>query len=348
MKQDKPTSIDIAYRAGVSQSTVSRALRNSPLVSQETRDRVQAIARELNYHVDKMASNLRSQATRTIALLLCEDPTSDDSLINPFFLSMLGSITRATARQGYDLLVSFQQLTEDWHAQYEDAHRADGIILLGYGDYIDVKPKLDRLQEAGAHFTLWGPALKDLPGHSVGCDNHQGGFLAGEHLIKQGRTKIAFLGDASRHFPEFRERYLGCADALASYDLSLNPHLQEDAENLEESGYQACQQLLQSGQDFDALLAASDLIAIGAIKALQEAGIEVPGQVAVVGFDDIPSSAYVNPPLTTVLQDTSAAGELLVDNLLAQIRGESTGTQLLEPRLVVRQSCGCQATQPEG
>jgi alanine racemase len=182
----------------------------------------------------------------------------------------------------------------------------------------------------------------------VGCDNHQGGFLAGEHLIKQGRTKIAFLGDASRHFPEFRERYLGCADALASYDLSLNPHLQEDAENLEESGYQACQQLLQSGQDFDALLAASDLIAIGAIKALQEAGIEVPGQVAVVGFDDIPSSAYVNPPLTTVLQDTSAAGELLVDNLLAQIRGESTGTQLLEPRLVVRQSCGCQATQPEG
>jgi DNA-binding LacI/PurR family transcriptional regulator len=103
----KATSFDIAYRAGVSQSTVSRALRHSPLVSEETRKKIQEIAKELNYTVDKNASSLRSQTSTTLALLLFEDPTSDDSLVNPFFLSMLGSITRECGVQGYDLLVSF-------------------------------------------------------------------------------------------------------------------------------------------------------------------------------------------------------------------------------------------------
>lgn len=346
MPQEKPTSIDIAYRAGVSQSTVSRALRNSPLVSEATREKVQAIAKELNYQVDKQASNLRSQSTRTLALLLCEDPTSDESNINPFFLSMLGSITRAAARRDYDLLVSFQQLSEDWHAQYEEAHRADGIILLGYGDYLSAKPKFERLRDSGARFILWGPELDELKGHSTGCDNHLGGYLAAEHLIKQGRTNIAFFGDTSRNCPEFRDRYLGHADALAESKIALNPYLQEDAENLKDSGYQACQRLLQSGRPFDAILAASDLIAIGAINALQEAGFSVPEKVAVMGFDDITSSAYVTPPLTTVLQDTGLAGEMLVENLLAQINGETPNSVLLTPQLIVRESCGATLSAP--
>ena len=160
MKDDKPTSFDIAFRAGVSQSTVSRALRNSPLVNEETRLKVQQIARELNYKVDKNASSLRSQQTKTIALLLCEDHGTGNSLINPFFLSMLGSITRATASRGFDLLISFQQFSEDWHADYEDANRADGIIFLGYGDYETFVKKLTYLTEVGAHFITWGQCLK--------------------------------------------------------------------------------------------------------------------------------------------------------------------------------------------
>src|SRR5579863_5539481 len=107
----KATSIDIAYLAGVSQSTVSRALRGSPTVSEETRKRIEEIAHKLNYRVDKYASNLRTQQSHTIALLFFEDPTPDDSLINPFFLAMLGSITRACAQRGYDLLISFQELS---------------------------------------------------------------------------------------------------------------------------------------------------------------------------------------------------------------------------------------------
>jgi len=154
MKDDRPTSFDIAYRAGVSQSTVSRALRNSPLVNEETRQKIQQIARELNYKVDKNASSLRSQQTKTIALLLCEDHGAGSSLINPFFLSMLGSITRAAAKRGYDLLISFQQLSDDWHADYEDTNRADGIIFLGYGNYANFREKMERLKASGTHYIL--------------------------------------------------------------------------------------------------------------------------------------------------------------------------------------------------
>jgi DNA-binding LacI/PurR family transcriptional regulator len=126
--------MDIAYLAGVSQPTVSRALRGSPMVSPETRRRIEEIAQQLNYKVDKNASNLRCQHSSTLALLLFQDPTADDSLINPFFHSMLGSITRACAQRGYDLLISFQQLSGNWHTDYEDSRKADGIVLLGYGD----------------------------------------------------------------------------------------------------------------------------------------------------------------------------------------------------------------------
>lgn len=99
------------------------------MVNEDTRQRILRIARELNYKVDKNASSLRLRNAGTLALLFFEDPTADDSLINPFFHSMLGSITRACALQGYDLLVSFQQLSKDWQADYEDSNKADGIIL---------------------------------------------------------------------------------------------------------------------------------------------------------------------------------------------------------------------------
>src|SRR6187401_2223103 len=185
--QGKPTSIDIAYLAGVSQPTVSRALRGSPMVSEETRRRIVTIAQQLNYKVDKNASNLRCQHSNTLALLLFEDPTPDDSQINPFFLSMLGSITRASARQGYDLLISFQQLSGDFRQDYEDSRKADGIILLGYGDYEEYRPRLERLVDQGTHFVRWGPVLEGQPGISVGCDNLQGGYEVTRHLLSAGR-----------------------------------------------------------------------------------------------------------------------------------------------------------------
>lgn len=336
----KHTSFDIAYRAGVSQSTVSRALRNSPLVNEETRKKVQAIAKELNYKVDKNASSLRTQQSATIALLLFEDPTNDDSLINPFFLSMLGSITRASSDRGYDLLVSFQKMTNDWHADYEDSRKADGIILLGYGDYLDYREKLVQLIHQETHFVRWGAEVKDLPVVSVGCDNFKGGQQLTEHLIKNGAKRIAFIGGNGSGEPEFRDRYLGHCNALKKANIDVSANLQYHAISTEESGFQATKRLLAANQPFDAVFAASDLIAVGVMKALQDVKLSVPNDVAVVGFDDITMASFTFPPLTTAKQNTVLAGELLVDKLISLINGETANTELLPASVIVRQSCG--------
>ncbi|MCF1428013.1 MAG: LacI family DNA-binding transcriptional regulator [Shewanella sp.] len=337
----KATSIDIAYLAGVSQSTVSRALRNSPLVKPETVARIQQIAKELNYKVDKHASSLRTQQSSTLALLLFEDPTSDDSLINPFFLSMLGSITRACAIKGYDLLVSFQQLSDDWHADYEDSHKADGIILLGYGDDLNYRPKLQQLDAQGTRYVRWGANSGTL---CVNSDNRQGGRLATDHLIKLGHRRIAFIGDASNHYPELFARYQGHAASLLSAGIPLEPGLQIDAITTEESGYQAACFLLdsQSAGQVSAIFAASDLIAIGTMQALTERGL-IPGKdVAIVGFDDLPLARFTSPALTTVRQNTKLAGEMLVDKLISRIHDEKVQTTTIATELIVRSSCGAQ------
>ncbi|HET6395262.1 MAG TPA: LacI family DNA-binding transcriptional regulator [Pseudoxanthomonas sp.] len=334
----KATSLDIAYLAGVSQPTVSRALRGSPSVSPETRRRILAIARELNYKVDKNASNLRCQQSGTLALLFFEDPTPDDSLINPFFHSMLGSITRACAVRGYDLLVSFQQLSNNWHADFEDSHKADGIILLGYGDYLESRSRLQQLVQQGTHFVRWGAALPGQPGVSIGCDNFQGGHDITAHLLERGRRRIAFLGHASDHYPEFLERYRGHDAALRAAGLAARPELRRDAITTEQSGHEAARALLAAGAGFDAVFAASDLIAIGAMKALREHGLRVPADVAVAGFDDIPMAGLVDPGLSTVQQDTKRAGELLVDSLIRLIQGQPVESQTLPVRLVLRAS----------
>jgi len=339
----KATSFDIAYLAGVSQPTVSRALRGSPQVSEETRRRVEAIAQQLNYKVDKNASNLRCQRSNTLALLFFEDPTPDDSQINPFFHSMLGSITRACARNGYDLLISFQQQSGQWHENYADTRKADGLILLGYGDYVEYRGRLERLVEQGTNFVLWGVMQAGQPGLSVGSDNFQGSHLATQHLIGLGRRSIAFLGTASTHYPEFLERYRGYSQALKDAGIVAHRALQVDSITTERSGYSATCELLERGVQFDAIVAASDLIAMGALHALQERHVEVPGQVAVVGFDDIPAATLTNPPLTTVAQDTRLAGDVLVETVLSQIRGEPAEARTLKTRLIVRQSCGAPA-----
>lgn len=334
----KATSLDIAYLAGVSQPTVSRALRGSPMVNEETRRRILSIARQLNYKVDKNASSLRLRNAGTLALLFFEDPTPDDSLINPFFHSMLGSITRACALRGYDLLVSFQQLSTDWQADYEDSNKADGIILLGYGDYHESRARLQRLVEQGTHFVRWGAALPDQPGVSIGSDNFQGGFDITGHLLEQGCRRIAFLGHASSHYPEFEERYRGHVEAMRVAGIEAEPALQHDAITTEQPGHDACAALLARGERFDAICAASDLIAIGAMRALREHGLQVPADVAVTGFDDIPLAGSVSPSLTTVQQDTKLAGSLLVDGLIALIRGEVAESRAIPTRLVPRDS----------
>ena len=334
----KPTSFDIAHLAGVSQSTVSRALNDSPLVNIATRQKVQEIARELNYQVDKNASNLRRQRSSTIALLLFEEPTSDDSLVNPFFLAMLGSITKACAAKSYDLLVSFQNLDNNWQAEYEDSHKADGLILLGYGDYRSYAGKLSQLHQHNTHVMRWGAPVEQWPGISIGCDNFSGGQSVTRHLLSHDYRSFAFIGDIGDKAPEFQSRYEGFLSALDKH----HTHHQYDAISSEEAGIEAANHLLETTSALpDAIVCAADIIAVGVLQQLKEAGIRVPEDVAVVGFDNIQLAAFTTPGLTTVQQNTAKAGEKLVENLLLAIDGHPTDDHLLPTNLVVRQSCGC-------
>jgi len=334
----RPTSFDIAFRAGVSQPTVSRALRGDKSVSAATRERIERIARELNYAVDRNASSLRSQRSDTIALLFFEDPTPDESMINPFFLAMLGSITRACANHGLDLLISYQRMEDDWHVKYQDSMRADGLILLGYGDYTLYAARLAELVRSGTHFARWGSVSSDTSGATIGSDNLGAGRLVAQHLVATGRRKVAFLGHADDHYPEFEHRFKGLCEGLEAAGIGADRSLQRDAITTEEAGYAAARDLIDSGASFDAIFAGSDLIAIGALRALAEAGLRVPADVAVVGFDDIPSASLANPPLTTIQQDMRGAGERLVETLIAQIEGTELPPTRLPTRLIVRGS----------
>ncbi|MFC6622105.1 LacI family DNA-binding transcriptional regulator [Novosphingobium panipatense] len=339
---NRPTSFDIAYRAGVSQPTVSRALRGSKSVSAATRARIEAIARELNYSVDKNASSLRSQRSNTIALLFFEEQSPDDSKINPFFLAMLGAITRECANRGLDLLISFQKLEDDWHVRYQDSHRADGLILLGYGDYKLYESRLRQLVRQGTHFVRWGSvdqgSPRDETGVTIGSDNLGAGRLAGEHLLGLGRRRIVFLGQADEHYPEFAKRYRGLCEAMIANGIAVDPRLQRDVVNLEEMGREAMRALIEEGVPFDAVFAASDLIGIGAMRALAEAGLSIPGDVAVMGFDDLPAASMTNPPLTTMMQDIKRAGAVLVETLASQIESGEAVSRTLPAHLVVRRS----------
>jgi DNA-binding LacI/PurR family transcriptional regulator len=340
MKLDNPTSRDIAEIAGVSQATVSRALRNSPLVREETRERIQKIARELNYFVNRNAAGLRTQQSNTIAVLVFDETEGKDVQINPFFLSMFGYITRSAAALGYDVLVSLQQLSDDWHIEYQASRRADGLILLGYGDYVKYRQKLDALAEANTRFIIYGVVVEDQPGYSVGCDNVAGGIQATQHLLELGRKRIVILGDTTKRHPEFQSRRDGYRQALQDAGLEENPELVVHAENTEEDGYRAIAELAASGVDFDAVFAVTDMMAIGAIQALKDAGRQVPDDVGVVGFDDLPRAPYVTPPLTTVRQNLREAGEGLVDAIVRLIQGKEVEPRQTRPELIVRVSCG--------
>ncbi len=340
MKVENPTSRDIADLAGVSQATVSRALRNSPLVREETRSRIQQIARKLNYFVNRNAAGLRTQQSNTIALLLFDETDGTDKRMNLFFMSFLDNITRAAARHGYDVLLSLQQLTDDWHIEYQASHRADGLILLGYGDYLEYREKLTALASANTRFMIWGPIVKDQPGHSFGCNNEHGGFQAIQHLLQLGRRQIAFIGNTSRGSPEHAARYAGYVRALAEAGIEPNDDLSYPADNSETIGYGAAQRLLQSEISFDAIFAVTDLLAIGAMRAIRDAGLRIPEDVAVVGFDDMPLAAHVTPALTTMRQNSQIAADGLVRGVVGLIEGEPVESALMEPELIIRESCG--------
>ena len=328
---------DIARLAGVSTATVSRALNNSPLVNDETRTRILELAASLKYSINIGAQNLRLKHNRTIGVLIPYERKTHQHLTDPFLLAMLGSLADALTEQGFDMLfsrVDTAQLDAAAAAPY-DSGRVLGVILVGqWGRH----QELNQLAARKVPIVVWGAQLPQQLYCCVGSDNVTGGMLATEHLIAQGRRRIAFFGDLD--LPEPAQRYRGYCAALEKHGIAVDPALQVSSSFLPRGGREAVDALVERGLPYDAVFACSDLLAMTAIDSLRERGLRVPEDVAVVGYDDIDQSAWFHPRLTTVRQPIGAAGRALVASLMTLIEGGAAKSLELPTELVVRASAG--------
>lgn len=328
------TLADMAKLAGVSESTVSRALSGSKLVSERTRERIQALAHDVDFSVNSSARNLRLQKSNTIAVVLLISSENDQSATDPFILGLLGVIADELTKKGYDMLLASHK-TQDklWLARYFDSKRADGVIVFGQGDDPSA---FDKLVNDEMPLVVWGAKEPNDRYITVGTDNFQGGKLATEHLIAQGCKRIAFAGHLSF---ETTLRHQGYQAAIKNAKQDEEPHL--DVHFTYQDGYSVANNLLQSKAfPWDGIVAASDTIALGMIKAIRdyrEQGNELQ-EVAIVGYDDIPVAGFTHPSLTTIKQDTHQGGKLLVENLFKQINKQDVESSVMETILVERES----------
>jgi len=326
---------DIARLANVSKSTVSRALNNSPLLNQETKERIQAIAREHHFRINAPARNLRMRESRTVAFVAPDYSPGFFSTEDLFGMGMLEGIGNGLHTLGYDLLlIHVNPRDTAWVQDYLDSGRVDGFILMTS----NVKQSLIKaLVEMEAPFIGWGTPVPNLNYCSVSGDNISGGTLATQHLIRIDRQRIAFLGGPGDALT-VQHRFKGYEKALQAAGRSVDSHLVTYSDYSYASGMAAMQRLMEQSPDLDAVFVNSDLMAIGAIHVIQERGKRVPEDIAVVGYDDLPIALYYNTPLTTIRQDIPLAGKLLAQNLIQYIQTGIVTNITLPVELVVRKS----------
>lgn len=333
-KKSVHTIADLARLAGVSKSTVSRALNNSPLISQETREQIQALARQHNFQFNAQARQLSLQQSSTIAFVT-HAYHKDFSVADLFGLEIMGGISKGLYAQGYDLLVIHvdPQATE-WAHRYLDTGRVDGFILMTstYKQY-----HIHALLEMGAPFIVWGVPLDNAEYCTVTGDNLAGGRLATEHLIRSGRKKIGFIGGLQGEL-EVQHRLMGYQKALLTAKRPVDPALAAYGDFSNTSGARAMNELLAKVPDLDAVFVNSDLMAIAAMDAIREHGRRVPDDVAVVGYDDLSIAEHSNPPLTTVRQNIPLAGKMLAENLIKYLQTGSVTHATIPVELVIRKS----------
>jgi DNA-binding LacI/PurR family transcriptional regulator len=326
MYSEGPTMADLAELAGLSKITVSRALSDSPLVNPATRERIRELAREHGYKLNINARNLRLRRSHTVAVIVEMKPSTDRTMFDPYPLVLLGGISQELTAAGYSVLLTTRQ-----GATAAAVQAADGLILLGQGVHQDAVHRFDKL---GLPMVVWGAGSRGDTHVVVGSDNRLGGAEVANHFFAMGRRHPVFIGNPSH--PEIYERLNGFVDALGVH--GIKPLLLRRDDFTIESGLDAVHSLHARKVGFDAIFACSDLLAMGAIRGIQEMGRSVPGDVSVVGYDDMPLAASFQPPLSSVRQDWQEGGILLARKVLALIQGEPARSEVLPVSLVLRAS----------
>jgi len=334
MKRKRATIKDVAALAGVSRQTVSRVLNDQDYVAEETRARVLSAIETLGYRPNAVARSMVAGHTCTLG---CISPNLTDYT----FASIIEAAQVEARRQGYFILTGSAPTAPDVEPLLEEMlrRRVDGLLIINPradGRYRYFLP----LIEKGVAITYVGNSPCEEPVSSIRCDDRDGGYRATRYLIDLGHTAIATLSGPSNEECAI-DRLEGYRQALSHAGLSWDPALAVGGDWSVTSGYRATQRLLQTARKFSAIFAQNDRMAIGAIRALQEAGRRVPDDVSLIGFDDIPVASYLDPPLTTLHQVLEESGRQAARLLIETIHNpQRPPAQVLIPaRLVERASC---------
>jgi DNA-binding LacI/PurR family transcriptional regulator len=338
------TLAHIAAAAGVTSMTVSRVMNGSGYVNSATRERVVKVAREMNYRRNGLARALKRQRTETIGLVLGD-------IANPFAAELSRGVREVLEKRGYTLFICISE-----HSAKEDVeafnsladHRVDGVIVATRASEMG-NDRLNEMIAGGIPASLIGRDFQHPHVDLVTADNLKGGYEATRHLIDLGHKRIGFIGVSLTRSVGLR-RFRGYLEALNEHGLGVEEELvvgdhsgkdQMPGYSTEEMGFEGMTKLLQMKRRPTAVFARNDFTAVGALNAIKKAGLTVPDDIAVVGYDDIPLAAHTSPPLTTVRQPAREEGRVAAEFMLQRIEhgpDRPRTERVFECELVVRES----------
>jgi LacI family transcriptional regulator len=341
----KPVTLaDIAAHASVTPMTVSRVMNGTGYVHVETKERVLRVAREMNYRRNGLARGLKRQCTETVGMVLGD-------IANPFAAELSRGVREVLEEHGYSLFLCVSEHTAKEDVQAFDSladHRADGIIVATRASKSG-NERLSELIDSGIPVSLIGRDFRHPHADLVMADNLKGGYEATRHLIELGHKRIGFIGISLVQGLRLK-RFQGYVEALKEHDLSVEENLivggrngsdQMPGYSTEEMGYDGMMKLLELKQRPTAVFARNDYTAMGALNAIKLAGLRIPEDIALVGYDDIPLASHTSPRLTTVRQPTREQGKTAAQFLLQRIKGDrerSREEKTFDCELVVRES----------
>jgi LacI family transcriptional regulator len=323
---------DVARVAGVSPSTVSRALNDSPLIREETKDRIRRIARELGYERNELARGLVKGSFQTLGLLVPD-------ITNPFFAEITRGVGKAAHAAGYGVILCNTEGDPDRERSYISLlrrKRVDGLVIASVT--VDA-PCLKSLSRSKTPVVLVSRLSRDLKIPYVGVDDRLGGRLATEHLVGLGHERLGFIGGPADVQASI-DRLAAFQEVLAENRIPLRKSWVIFTEFTQRAGYEAGLRLLGRKRRPTAVFAANDVIALGVLQAAEELGLRIPDDVSLVGYDDISYAALPRIELTTVAQPSFEIGRLAAEWLLALIGGrrKRVYSRLLRPELKIRRT----------
>lgn len=331
---------DVADDAGVSLATVSRVLNNNPRVKAELRDRVQYSVRKLDYRPNRAARRLRARDSNIIGLIISD-------IQNPFFLSAIRAIEESAYAQQMSLILCNSDEQQDRQALYLDwmvAEQVAGMILVPTP--YTTADTMRQIQQSGLAVVLLDRDIANFPADMVKVDNYQGAYQAAAYLVELGYRRISII-TPSPGLATSTERYRGYEQALLDAGIAIDPILVEHGDSKAESGYQCMQRLTALDPRPEAVFIGNNMMTLGALRALREASLRVPEDIALVGFDDMPWSGDLYSPLTAVSQPSARMGQEAFKLLHRRVVEPQAAfrTITLQTELIVRESCGARLRQ---